>query len=191
MLEKKCWNLLRDERSNLLGNVILAGDLNVILNQVEKRGGSLVRDPIREQVDEIVMDWGLSDVIPAKGKYTWNIKRMGSGHSATRMDRFLVQDSFLLLGLNPSSKILAFGGSDHKPITLEMKKDQNLGPIPFWFIPLLASHNEFLGIVAKAWSTSVTGSPFYIWEEKLQRVKKMLKDWAKKLETPFQKKKKK
>ena len=45
MLKKKiCWNLLREERSNLQGNVILARDLNVILSQDEKRGGSLVRD---------------------------------------------------------------------------------------------------------------------------------------------------
>ena len=162
-----------------MGNVILAEDLNVILNQAEKRGVYLVRDLIREKVDEIVMEWGLSDVIPAKGKYTWNNKRMGPRHIAARLDRFLVQDSFILLGLNPTSKILAFGGSDHKPITLEMKKDQNLGPIPFQFSPLWASHNEFLGIVVKAWSASVKGSPFYTWEEKLRRVKKVLKDCAK------------
>lgn len=49
--KKVCWNLLRDERSNLQGNVILAGDLNIILSQAKQRGGSLVRDPIREQVD--------------------------------------------------------------------------------------------------------------------------------------------
>ena len=114
-----------------MGNVILVGDLNVTLNQAEKRGGSSVRNPIRKQVDEIVMDWGLLDVIPAKGKYTWSNKRLGSGHIATMFDRFLVQGTFLLLGLNPSSKILAFGGSYHKPVILEMKKYQNLGPIPF------------------------------------------------------------
>ena len=35
--EKKVyWSLLREEKSNLQGNVILAGDLNVILNQDEK-----------------------------------------------------------------------------------------------------------------------------------------------------------
>ena len=27
--KKTCWNLIREERSNLLGNVILAGDLNI------------------------------------------------------------------------------------------------------------------------------------------------------------------
>ena len=42
-----------------MGNVILAEDLNIILNQAEKRGGSVVRDPIREQVDDIILDWGL------------------------------------------------------------------------------------------------------------------------------------
>ena len=106
-----------------MDNVILSCDLNVILDQAEKRGGSLVRDPIREQVDDIIMDWGLSDIIPAKGKYTWNNKRLGPGHIATKLDHFLVQDSFLLLGMNSSSKILAFGGSDHKHVLLEMRKD--------------------------------------------------------------------
>ena len=73
MLKKKiCWSLLREERSNLLGNVILAGDLNVILSQDEKRGGSLVRDPIKEIVDETILEWDLMDVKPSSGKYTWN-----------------------------------------------------------------------------------------------------------------------
>ena len=98
----------------------------------------MVRDPIRETVDEIILDWDLMDVKPLSGKYTWNNKRIGPGHIAARLDRFLVQDSFLLLGLNLSSKILPFGGSDHKPILLEMAIDRNLGPIPFRFNSLWA-----------------------------------------------------
>ena len=183
-----CWNLIRDEISNLLGNVILAGDLNIILNQAEKRGGSVVRDPIREQFDDLIMEWGLSDIIPAKGKYTWNNKRLGPGHIAGSLDRFLDQDSFLLLGVKPSSKILVFGGSYHKLILLKMRKDQNLGPIPFRFNPLWVSHNDFMKIVAKAWTSSVTRSPFYIWEEKPCRAKRALKKWEKYSETPNNKK---
>ena len=85
-----CWNLLREERSNLQGNVILTGDLNVILSQDEKRGGSLVRYPIRETVDEIILEWDLMDVKPSTRKYTWNNRRIGPGHIAARLDRFLV-----------------------------------------------------------------------------------------------------
>ena len=85
-----CWNLLCKERSNLQGNVILVGDLNVILSQDEKRGGSLVRDPIREIVDETILECDFMDVKPSTGKYTWNNKRIGPRHIFSRLDRFLV-----------------------------------------------------------------------------------------------------
>ena len=166
--KKICQNLLREERNNQQGNVILAGDLNVILSKDEKRGGSLVRDPIREIVDETILEWDLMDIKPSIGKYTWSNKRIGPGHIAARLDRFLVQDTFLLLGLNLSSKILPFGGSGHKPILLEMEMDKNLGLIPFRFNPMWATQPEFLKIVADSWSPPVTGSPFFVWEEKLR-----------------------
>ena len=107
--------------------------MNVILSQDEKRGGSLVRDPIREIVDEISMEWDLMDVNPTAGKYTWNNRRIGPGHIVSRLDRFLIHDTFLLMGLKLTTKILPFGGSDHKPILLEMVKDMNLGPILLLF----------------------------------------------------------
>ena len=83
------------------------------------------------------------DVKPSSGKYTWNNKSIRPGHIAARLDRFLVQDTFLLLGLNLSSKILPFGGSDHMPILLEMVKDKNLGPIPFRFNPMWPNNLSF------------------------------------------------
>ena len=95
------------------------------------------------------------------------------------LNRLLVKGSFLLLGLNTSSKILSFGGSDHKPILLEVIKDKNIGPIPLWFSPLWVSHKEFLEIVTETWLAPITGSPFYVWKEKLRRVKRVLKSWDK------------
>ena len=144
------------------GNAILAREKNVILSQDEKRGGSLVRDPIREIVDETILEWDLMDVNPTSGKYTWNNRRIGLGHIASKLNRFLIQDTFLLMGLNLSSKILPFGGSDHKPILLEMVKEMNLGPIPFRFNPMWAKQTKFLKIVAEYWSRLVIGSPFYV-----------------------------
>ena len=162
---------MREVRSNsTLENIILARDLNAILNQAKKRGGYMVRDPIRKQVDELILDWEVSEVIPSKGKFTWTNKRMGPWHIAARLDKFMIQESFLLLGFNPSSKILPFGGSYHKPILLEVKKEQNLSLICFRFSPLWATHKDFLGLLIESWSALVSRSPFYIWEEKLRRV---------------------
>ena len=65
-----------------------------------------------------------------------------------------------------------------------MVNETNLGPIPFRFNPMWAKHAEFLKIVAESWSHPVTGSPFYVWEEKLRRLKKALKSWAKSIPNP-------
>ena len=150
----------------------MAEDLNLILSENEKRGGSSSTDPIKDIVEDIIATWDLIDIKPTTGKYTWTNRRFGPGHIAARLDRFLVQDNFLLQGLIISSKILSFGGSDHKPILLEMVQEKNLGPIPFRFNSMWAKRDEFLQIVADSWAHPVTGSPFFVWEEKLRRLKK-------------------
>ena len=103
-----------------LENIIVAGDLNVTLAANEKKGGTLVRDPSREWVEELILGWDLIDIKFVKGTFTWTNKRSGLGHVAARLDRFLVHSSFLSLGLLASSKILPHCTSDHKPILLEL-----------------------------------------------------------------------
>ena len=67
-----------------------------------------------------------------------------------------------------------------------MVKDKNVGP--FRFNPMWANHPEFLKIVVDSWSSLVTGSLFFVWEEKLRRLKKALKTWAKSIPSPNYKK---
>jgi hypothetical protein len=124
-------------------------------------------------------EWDLEDVKPTKGRYTWSNKRVGPGHIAARLDRFLVQSSFLLLGLNTTSAILPHSVSDHKPILLEILSDKAQGPIPFRFSPAWIQDKGFLKIVTTIWNGKVKGSAFFVWEEKLRRLKTTLKTWAK------------
>lgn len=189
--EKKfCWDSLQ---SFLLlhspENIIIAGDLNVTLAAEEKKGGSPVRDPAREWVEDIIIGWDLEDIKPSAGKFTWSNKILGPSHIATRLDRFLVQSSFLSSGLMASSKILPNCISDHKPISLELSMDGSLGPIPFRFSPLWIQQEGFNEVVAEAWNQKIQGSPFFVWEEKLRALKRRLKEWAKALKTPAAKRK--
>ena len=48
----------------------------------------------------------------------------------------------------------------------------------------------FYDLVSKIWQKSVTGSPFFIWEEKLRRLKVALKIWAKIQPSPILERKK-
>jgi exonuclease III len=183
--KKDCWDSIRRQAElTQLENIIIAGDLNLTLHPSEKRGGSVVRDPAREWVEDIMQDWDLLDTKPSSGKYSWSNKRVGPGHIAARLDRFFIQSSFLLLGLEPRMHILASSVSDHKPIKLELLAHHDLGPIPFRFSPLWVKEPDFMQTVKDCWNKPVNGSPFYRWEEKLRRVKGVLKSWAKTLPNP-------
>eukprot|EP00253_Pinus_taeda_P009752 PITA_09752 len=138
-------------------NTIIARDLNLILHSSEKRGGNIVRDPAREWVEDILQDWDMLDIKPSSGKYSWSNKRMGPGHIAARLDRFFIQSSFLLLGLEPRMYILPNSISDNKPIKLELIAHLDLGPIPFRFSPLWTKEPDFMQIVKDCWNQSVKG----------------------------------
>jgi hypothetical protein len=138
-----------------------------------------VRDPAREWVEYIMSYWELEDVKPTKGKYTLSNKMVGPGHIAARLDRFLVQSSFFLLCLTPSSSILPHSVSDHKAILLEISHEKNLGPIPFRFSLAWLQYEGLQDLVTKIWIETVRGSTFFFWEEKLRRLKVVLKSWVK------------
>jgi exonuclease III len=138
--KKDCWDslaLFLNQRNTV--NLIVAGDLNVTLSQAEKKGGSIVRDPAREWVEDLISDWELEDITPTNGKFTWSNRRLGPGHIAARLDRFLVQSSFLSLGLIATSKVLPHSTSDHKPVSLSLFPPSTLGPLPFQILPFLGT----------------------------------------------------
>jgi exonuclease III len=186
--KRNCWDSIKDFLlSNDLENIIIGGDLNVTLEAVEKKGGSIVRDPAREWVEDIMSEWELEDAKPTKWKYTWSNKRVGLGHIAARLDRFLVQCSFMLLGLTCSTSILPHSVSYHKKILLEVTHDRNLGPIPFRFSPAWLQYEGFKDLVTKIWNEKVIGSTFFVWEEKHRRLKIALKSWVKTQKSPITK----
>ena len=131
-----------------------------------------------------MQDWDLLDVKPSSSKYSWSNKRAGPGHIAARLDRFFIQSSFLLLGLEPRMNILTNNVLDHKPIKLDLLAHLDLGPIPFRFSPLWVKEPDFMQLVKDCWSQPVKGSPFFVWEENIRRVKGALKRWAKTLPNP-------
>eukprot|EP00253_Pinus_taeda_P017362 PITA_17362 len=183
--KKDCWDTIRQQADQTnLENTIIAGDLNLTLHSTEKRGGSVVRDPAREWAEDLLQDWDLLDIKPSSGKFSWSNKRVGPGHIAARLYRFFIQSSFLLSGLEPRMHILAGSVSDHKPVKLELLAHLDLGPIPFRFSPLWVKEPLFMQTVKDCWRQPVKDSPFFIWEEKLRRVKGVLKLWAKTLSNP-------
>jgi len=67
-----CWCSLHVLKySEVTKNNIVVGHFNLTLNSKEKRSGRIIGDPLRENMEDHMMDWDLVDVKLVKGKYTW------------------------------------------------------------------------------------------------------------------------
>eukprot|EP00253_Pinus_taeda_P020488 PITA_20488 len=179
--KRDCWNSLSvflEQHSP--SNIILAGDLNIVLNPKEKRGGSGNGDPMLAFVEELTQNWDLLDFNPICGWYTWSNNQAGSEHIAARLDKFLFQSPLMMNKKIIITKILPKLTSDHKPIQLLLEDEEDLGPIPFRFSPLWFEKEGFMETVKAAWAKPFSGSFSYIWEQKLKATKLALKEWIKK-----------
>jgi len=178
--KRDCWtSLIAFLEQHSPKNIILAGDLNIVLKHKEKRGGTHSRDPFLPMVEGLIQDWDLTDLIPVKGLHTWTNNRVGADHISARLDRFLVQGALMTKKII-TTKILPKLTSDHKPVQLSLEDEEELGPIPFRFSPLWLEREGFFDTVKAAWSEPFSGSPSYVWEQKLKATKHALKEWIKK-----------
>jgi hypothetical protein len=185
--KRECWASLSTflEQHNP-NNIIVAGDLNIVLKPKEKRGGSTNRDPMLTFVEDLQHHWDLLDFSPVRGLYTWSNNRTGTEHISARLDRFMVQGSLIMGKKLISNKILPKLTSDHKPILLHIEEEEDLGPLPFRFSPTWIEREGFFETVKKAWDKAYTGSSSYIWEQKMKATKQALKEWIKTpASTPF------
>ena len=121
--KKDCWKTLNEFlQLNSPNNIIIVGDLNLVMNEKEKRGGRNSKDQMIQVVEDMIQQWDLLDFKPRKGLYTWTNNRIGEEHISSRLDRLLVQSTMLLERKLISSAILPKLTSDHKPIRLMLEE---------------------------------------------------------------------
>ena len=106
--KRHCWNSLDVFLvARNPSNIIIVGDLNIALAPKDKKGGNCGRDPMIREVERIISSWDLIDFKPKKGRYTWSNNRIVLANISARLDRFLLQSSFLTENKIISSSILS------------------------------------------------------------------------------------
>lgn len=158
---------------------IAAGDFNMITKMDERTGGRPRSDPESAHFKDFITNSWLIDIPFSNDTFTWNNKRTGAQHIASKLDRFLISDNAIHLGGDLSASILPLAGSDHWPIALHW---QNIGPQfkkPFKFEAFWLSHPSFKEMVTTAWHnfTPPKGSRMYQFQQKLKYLKALIKNW--------------
>eukprot|EP00253_Pinus_taeda_P023887 PITA_23887 len=83
--KRECWSSLSAYLEQIApSNIIIAGDLNIIMKAKEKRGGTNNRDPMLDEVEDLFQRWDLLDFNPIRGIYTWSNNRVGTDHISAR-----------------------------------------------------------------------------------------------------------
>ena len=73
-----CWNTLSDYMElHSPTNIMVAGDLNIILNHKEKCGGNRGKDPLQGVVESLIQSNDLLDLKLKKGHFTWTNNIVG------------------------------------------------------------------------------------------------------------------
>ncbi|KAG5585870.1 hypothetical protein H5410_046304 [Solanum commersonii] len=163
-----------DEASELL----IRGDYNVITNIEEKLGG--VPYNMRKSLEFIVVieACGLLDLGFSGQKYTWSNKRCIHHRIWKRLDRAMVNDSWLEKMPQTTITHLSSIGSDHCPLLLEMVAREEEHTKYFKFLNCWAEHPNFLDMVKSCWEREVEGNSMWRFHQKLKRLSNTLTTWS-------------
>jgi len=176
------WKSIVDSGILSIPNLILVGDLNIILAEEEVWGGSGNIKNMDDFFKTLFQMNNLVDIKPTKLKPTWRNGRSRQDAIARRLDRVLVSKALLSVAGNYGSWVESSFVSDHAPICFQMEQLPAYKCSPFKFNADWLNESEFVDIIHNNWN-----DPLFLHEDnkqmrlllKLQVIKKLTKIWYK------------
>ncbi|KAF4371778.1 hypothetical protein F8388_023091 [Cannabis sativa] len=178
-VEKKeeFWKWLTDTVSECGEPWVVIGDLNVILDESEKRGGRKFLPREGTLLRNFLDDTGGVDLGFQGVRCTWQNARKGIKNVRKRLDRGLADSSWCINFPNAKVINLPILGSDHSPILLMDRGEQRKLNYPFRFLEVWTSSSDCEKVVESTWNIEVRGRKKDRVLLKLANTKRELKKW--------------
>ncbi|XP_058726119.1 uncharacterized protein LOC131597438 [Vicia villosa] len=174
----RTWNKILDfKNNNIGGSWCIGGDFNSTSSLDEKVGVSNrgYRNEIRT-FNKFINDMDWVDLPTIGDKFTWF---KSNGKSMSRLDRFLLSESFIHDWRVEGQHIGERDVSDHASIWLKDNR-KDWGPKPFKFNNLWFKHEDFTTFVEVEWrKLEVKGIGDYCLVEKMKALKTRISWWKK------------
>ena len=142
---------------------IMGGYFNLIFSLRENKGGRRNLDIFQESFRDFIEGSQFVDLETGNGWFTWNNRRGGEYHVASRLDRFLVSKDIAKEAREVSASVLSAAGSNHWPICLQWDRSGIHNRKPFKFEQFWLEHKYFKSLVQQWWQKLVPpmGSGMY------------------------------
>jgi hypothetical protein len=163
-----------------LKNLIIGGDLNILLAADEAWGGAILPNSSTDFYKALFAQHNLIDVRPTRLSPTWRNGRSGTDAIARRLDRFLVAGNFLSSPVLPSSWVQFPYFSDHAPIFLHLSLSELHNQFPFKFNLDWLKSTDYSEMVTSVWLDPIFHSednPQLRLTWKLRVLKSKTKSW--------------
>ncbi|KAL8108560.1 hypothetical protein AgCh_024870 [Apium graveolens] len=191
---KETWDLIRRLSTDYTLPWCLIGDMNNVLSQNDKRGGRPYPQYLLQGFQAVLNDCELTDMDLCGYQYTWERGSETDNSIEVRLDRALVNQSFLSMFTNARLTNLEVSTSDHCPLWLEPQIVVHLKvtkffhfenawlrePMCYQLVDNVWNHDPNRSFFEKilqcsevlsAWGKEVTGS----FKTRIHRCKKVLK----------------
>lgn len=175
---RKLWHSL-EMYAQLVGSTpwMMLGDFNAILQNSESEGGVLGRSPAISEFRGCVSKLEVMDLHYDGIQFTWSGSPHGVG-VVKKLDRVLVNASFLSKFRGAKCKFLPRGTSDHSPALVEFGEYQLKKRSAFKFQKFLAFRSNFADLVDTNWRCNSGGVRMFQLVKNLKNLKPVLRDAA-------------
>ncbi|XP_028099519.1 uncharacterized protein LOC114299048 [Camellia sinensis] len=141
----------------------------------EKVGGSSGWTSDQEEFNTYVNAFELVDLSYGGYQFTWVNKRVDRAYIATKIDRVLVNESWLDKFPESTASFLPSGISYHSPVVVNISVPKSSFKKPFKYFDFWSQHPEFLNTVSNSWDQYIRGVPMFRVYQKLRQLNASLK----------------
>ncbi|XP_074277813.1 uncharacterized protein LOC141601428 [Silene latifolia] len=140
---------------------ILTGDYNCVRIVEERISDCPPSLPEIDEFNDCIWDAGLVDLHTVGCAFIWSNKHHAGFRKWMKLDRVLVNTTWL--SCFPSSFVEALppGVSDHSPLVITMDPNLSSKPKPFQFLNLWAEDPKFKDIITRVWADKVPGTKMF------------------------------
>ncbi|KAK9732996.1 hypothetical protein RND81_04G036900 [Saponaria officinalis] len=168
------WGALKRIADSINGPWAWAGDFNYVLSPDERLGGqSTVLE--MDQFHQCVSFCGMMDITASGSLFTWNNKQIPEDRICSRLDRFMVNASWVGSLPNYTVYFHPEGIFDHTPCTVSDFHEERRGG-SFKYLNMWGKNDQFLGYVQDIWDQWVDGCKMFCVVRKLKMLKPKLKE---------------
>ncbi|KAK9665053.1 hypothetical protein RND81_14G087100 [Saponaria officinalis] len=160
--------------SGLVQSWIILGDFNVVRDVQERISESAPALTDILAFNACLLRCGLDDLKGLGCSLTWTNKQDGNKRVWSKLDRALVNGSWLADYLSSSANFLPSGISDHSPCIVSIFEDKKRPP-RFNFLHCWVNHPSYIDVVQSAWNISTGGTAMHKFFAKLRNVRYALR----------------